>query len=103
MAGCGIDGSGEVQRLLAGGFDKAAVARARAAFGRNGTSEIKVLIGPDGDLAAVAFDNRIGVDHGALRHADIGRIRFKARAMKIAADQGATAALCAGDIDVGAG
>ncbi len=86
--GAGVDLQG-----LARSFHLAAVARHRAATRRDAAIELRAVIGPDGNIAAIAAADGIGPDRGA--GIDDGRVcaLLAAAAKKISANQSRAAAL----------
>ena len=86
--GAGIDIQG-----LAGGLHLATIARHRAATRRDTAIELRAVIGPDSNIAAIAAADGIGLDRGAS--VDRGRVRalFAAATEEIAADQRRAAAI----------
>ena len=87
-------------QLLAGSLDLAAVAAIRPTPGAESTIHRGVLVGPDGDIAAVAIGNGVGVDAGAGGDVGGGGVLLRSGAMEVAADQGRAATGVAGNVDL---
>ncbi|MNU87391.1 hypothetical protein D3C71_771730 [compost metagenome] len=66
--------TGQADVLLAGDFGKAAVAALCAATRRQAAGKGRGVVGPHRDVAAVALDKRIGLERGARRYLDGGRL-----------------------------
>ena len=90
--------------MLARCLARAAVAAFLATARAQVAGEMRVVVGPDDHLAAVAADPRIGHEHDARRHACVSRIHhLGVPALQVPAHQDRSAAHVARDIDAGTG
>ncbi|CQR73454.1 hypothetical protein SpAn4DRAFT_5115 [Sporomusa ovata] len=101
--GADLGGVANRQRLLAAGFDAAAVAGDAAAPGGDGAGEFRRIIGPYYNSAAVAARYGVGGDGGAAFHRSVGSGVFAVAALPGAADEGGAAAGVTGDVNSRAG
>ncbi|OEZ77109.1 hypothetical protein JAB5_27020 [Janthinobacterium sp. HH103] len=97
----GIDADAVDGQVMAGRFHEAAVAALRAAARGNAAVHLGRFIAPGDDLAAVAADNRIGIDAGILADEYLPRIvHGRVLALVITAQQDRAAARGAAGIDL---
>ena len=86
--------------MFARSFNLAAVAAVAAAPGGNGAVKVRLFIAPDNDLAAISVGTGIGHDGCVFFHLRGLGVAFRALTKGVAAHQGRTAALVAGNVDL---